>query len=152
MDNPRSFWKIIKRFYPIKSPTNVSGQSFDLDGERTVDAVKVCEGFSNFFANVVINLKRVAFPLRDFIWRSPLGITCKTNSIFKFRPVSSLEVFEILKSIKCAKSTGTDGIPPRLLRDAANAIASPLAHIINLSMELGQIPSEWKSAKIIPIY
>ena len=42
MDNPRSFWKIIKRLYPIKSPTNVSGQSFDLDGERTVDAVKIC--------------------------------------------------------------------------------------------------------------
>ena len=54
--------------------------------------------------------------------------------------------------MKCAKSTGTDGILPRPLRDAANATASPLAHIINLSMELGQIPSEWKSAKIIPIY
>ena len=100
----------------------------------------------------MINLKRVAFPLRDFIWRSPLGITCKTNSLFKFRPVSSLEVFKILKSIKCAKSTGIDGIPPRLLRDARDAIASPLAHIINLSMELGQIPSEWKSTKIVPIY
>ena len=72
MNNPRSFWKIIK------------GQSFDLDGERTVDAVKICEGFSIFFANVVINLKRVAFPLHDFIWRSPLGIRCKTNSLFKF--------------------------------------------------------------------
>ena len=152
MDNPRSFWKIIKRLYPIKSPPNVSGQSFDLDGERTVDAVKICEGFSNFFANVVINLKHVAFPLSDFIWRSPLGITCKTNSLFKFRPVSSLEVFKILKSIKCAKSTGIDGIPPRLLRDAADVIASPLAHIINLSMELGRIPSEWKSVKIVPIY
>ena len=152
MDNPRSFWKIIKRVYPIKSSTNVSGQSFDLDGERTVDAVKICEAFSNFFASVAVNLKRVAFQLRDFTWRSPLGITCKTNSLFKFRPVSSLEVFKILNSTKCAKSTGIDGIPPRLLRDAAIVIASPLAHIINLSMKLGQIPPEWKSAKIIPIY
>ena len=106
----------------------------------------------HFFASVVINLKRAAFPLCDFIWRLPLGITCKTNSLFKFRPVSSLEVFKILKSTKCAKSTGMDGIPLRLLRDAAIAIASPLAHTINLSMELGQIPPEWKSATIILIY
>ena len=92
MDHPRSFWIIKKRLYPIKSPTNASGQSIDLDGERTVDAVKICEAFSNFFASVVINLKRVAFPSLEFIWRSPLGITCKTNSLFKFRPVSNLEV------------------------------------------------------------
>ena len=87
--------------------------------------------------------------LREFIWRSPVGIMCKTNSLFKFRALSSIEAFTILKSTKCAKSTGIDGIPPRLLRDSAIAIASPFAHIINMSMELGrQIPSEWKSAKI----
>ena len=44
------------------------------------------------------------------------------------------------------KSTGCDNLPPRLLKDSASNIASPLTHIINLSMQTGLFPSEWKSA------
>ena len=38
------------------------------------------------------------------------------------------------------------------LKDAAGVIAKPLTFIINLSLETGVVPTEWKMAKVIPIF
>ena len=45
-----------------------------------------------------------------------------------------------------------DGIPSRLLQEAAPEIALPLATIFNYSMQSGVLPDAWKSAKVTPIY
>ena len=36
--------------------------------------------------------------------------------------------------------------------DAATIITEPLAYIINLSLQSGSIPMEWKAAKVIPVF
>ena len=54
--------------------------------------------------------------------------------------------------MKRKKATGFDNLPPGLLKDAAAEIASPLAHIINLSLRSGQVPSQWKIAEVIPLH
>lgn len=54
--------------------------------------------------------------------------------------------------MKSTKSTGHDGIPARFLKDAANELSRTIAYLINSSMFTGKIPSEWKSAKVTPIY
>jgi len=48
--------------------------------------------------------------------------------------------------------TGLDNHPPGLLKDAAGVIAKPLTFIINSSLETGVVPTEWKMAKVIPIF
>ena len=54
--------------------------------------------------------------------------------------------------MKSTKATGLDGIPARLLKDAANEISRPVAYLINLTISTCMIPSEWKAAKVTPIY
>ena len=39
-----------------------------------------------------------------------------------------------------------------MLKDAALVLTKPLTFIINLSLETGVVPSEWKVAKVIPLY
>ena len=39
-----------------------------------------------------------------------------------------------------------------MLKDAAAVIAKPLTHIINLSLKTGTIPTDWKAAKVIPLF
>ena len=39
-----------------------------------------------------------------------------------------------------------------MLKDAATIITKPLAYIINLSLQSGSVPIEWKAAKIIPLF
>ena len=41
----------------------------------------------------------------------------------------------MLKELKPRKATGIDGIPSRLLKDGADALASPLSAIFNLSIQ-----------------
>ena len=48
--------------------------------------------------------------------------------------------------------TGSDGIPTKVLRIAANYVASPIACIINKSFEQGIFPSKFRIAKVIPVF
>ena len=57
-----------------------------------------------------------------------------------------------LKSLKRKKAIGLDQLPSSLLKDSANEIAIPLAHIINLSLNSTSIPTSWKRAKVIPVF
>ena len=39
-----------------------------------------------------------------------------------------------------------------MFKDAATIITKPLAYIINLSLQSGSVPLEWKAAKVIPLF
>ena len=61
------------------------------------------------------------------------------------------KVYDYLRSLNTRKAAGSDELPPRLLRDAAYELASPLTHVISLSLETCTVPSKWKKAKVMPI-
>ena len=63
-----------------------------------------------------------------------------------------MEVERQLRSLKRNKSVGFDSLPSGLIKDARSVIALPLTYLINLSLETGIFPAEWKIAKIIPIH
>ena len=50
------------------------------------------------------------------------------------------------------KSSGVDGIPPKLLNETVEQISIPLAKVFNLSLKEGVVPFEWKEANIIPLF
>ena len=74
------------------------------------------------------------------------------NVKFKFMHISKKEVYVELKNLKRKDAQGLDDCPPGLLKDAASLIAEPLAHVINMSLDEGVIPREWKAAKVAPLH
>ena len=56
-----------------------------------------------------------------------------------------------LRGLKPCKAVGLDNIPARLLVDSADIVAIPLTVIINISLQSGVVPSEWKPARVIPL-
>ena len=50
------------------------------------------------------------------------------------------------------KASGPDGITARLWKDAAPVIAKPITYLVNLTISTGLIPSEWKDARVTPIF
>ena len=150
--NPNKFWKAIKSIYPTKASAGPSKHSFDIQGEKTNDAIKVANGFCTFFTTIVTTLREKAIPLCNFAWRPPRSVRNRTVNKFKFRAVSKLEVKRDLKSIKRTKSTGIDNLPPGLMKYAACNISAPLTYLINLSLQIGTFPADWKLAKIVPIH
>ena len=57
----------------------------------------------------------------------------------------------MLAKINVSKASGPDDIPGWLLRDHALILAHPVCTIFNASIREGFLPSNWKSANVIPI-
>ena len=67
-------------------------------------------------------------------------------------PVDKSFVVKNLKKLKRDKACGHDKFPPGMLKDSASVIAAPLTQIINLSLESGTVPKDWKLAKVTPLF
>ena len=76
---------------------------------------------------------------------------CSAEEAFQFRSVCPHEVEHILKSLDPKKATGYK-IPPRTLRDGADALAYPLSVLINKIIDSGSLQAAWKLAEICPIF
>ena len=50
-----------------------------------------------------------------------------------------------------SKSTGDDGISPKMLKYTSISIAGSLCNLFNLSISTGKFPSAWKVGRITPI-
>ena len=83
----------------------------------------------------------------DSYWS--LGVN--SNS-FCYSEISENNVLSILCKLNSSKATGLDLLSPRFIKDCAKLIASPLTHILNLSLSTGEIPVNHKFAKVMPIY
>lgn len=71
---------------------------------------------------------------------------------FKIPEITEQDVRKIIKTFKSKKSTGPDGISPKILKIALPFIVSPLTHIYNLCIKSNTFPSIIKSAKVIPLH
>ena len=56
-----------------------------------------------------------------------------------------------LKNLDTSKASGPDGIPAHLLKECCDQIARGHCTILNQSLGSAKLPSEWKSADIVPI-
>ena len=65
-------------------------------------------------------------------------------------PTTNSEIVKCIKSLKTF-SCGHDDIPPAVLKNAADEIAVPLTHIVNLTLKTGIFPDALKQAKVIPL-
>ena len=53
--------------------------------------------------------------------------------------------------LKC-KACGPDMIPARILRDMAEEISPILTTLFQRTIDLGELPEDWKSANVSPIF
>ena len=72
-----------------------------------------------------------------------------TSHQLRTEPLTTLHitrdtVYNKLSALHTDKSPGPDGIHPRLLKETAHVIISPLSIIFNKSINEGFVPEEWK--------
>ena len=73
-----------------------------------------------------------------------------TSLHFHFKQVNTRIVLKELRNLKRSKSPDLDDILPSLLKDVTSCLAEPLTYLINMSLRTGQVPNEWKQAKVLP--
>ena len=72
---------------------------------------------------------------------------CLQNKTIKSNLITCC-VYDINFTIKTIKKTNLKGMP----KDVACEIAKPVSYIINLSLRTGQVPTEWKIARVVPVH
>ena len=58
----------------------------------------------------------------------------------------------LLGKLDASKATGPDLVPTRILKEAADQIATFLTFIFNQSLSTGEVPADWKLVNITAIY
>ncbi len=71
---------------------------------------------------------------------------------FSFSQIEQSFVEKQLSTLCAAKATGNDSVDARLLKAAAPIIAPSITHMLNVSINIGCVPEEWKRAKVTPVY
>ena len=61
-------------------------------------------------------------------------------------------LLKLLQKIDANKASGPDGIPAKILKLCAEELAPSLASIFNKSFSSGNLPTDWLSANITPIF
>ena len=157
IDSPKSFWKSVKKSFPINNLATKSN-IFNISGETTTDKNKIATGFCLFFTSLGINLRSKIASLTNKTWQffSASSITTKVNpnmKSFKFKQVTTASVTRLVKLLKHPKHPDQTTYLATVIKDTAEEIAIPLSNLANMSLSrLGLFPTSEKCAKIIPKY
>ena len=108
----------------------------------------IAKAFNNHFTNIGQSLAQ-EIPSSEI---DPLAYVNPVDGVFSFQRINVQKVIKLLKAIDVSKATGLDKIPNRLLKIAADVVAPSLTGIFNQSLVTGIFPSDWKMAKVSPIF
>ena len=61
-------------------------------------------------------------------------------------------VRKLLESLNPYKAAGPDSIKPKILKELSSQIAPILTTIFKVSLDTSQIPQQWKTANVQPVY
>ena len=74
------------------------------------------------------------------------------SSEFNYSPVSTSYICNILDHLNPRKAVGVDGISPRILRLGSPVLAEKVTNLINFCILNRSLPSEWKQARLTPVF
>ena len=134
--NSRPFWRYVKS----KRVDNVGVSSLKEDGVLYDDTQSKVEIFLRQFSSVFTK-EDTTQPLPDI----------KDNS---YPSISNISVDEkgVLKLLQNLNVNKADGIPNKLLKACAEEVAPLLTNIFQLSLDTGELPEDWKTANVIPLF
>ena len=103
---------------------------------------------NDFYTNIAGNL----FTTNSDVFRNYYQSKGSKSNQFHLSPITPDFVFKELCALNPTKSTGLDGIPARFLRDGAIVLKDHLTHIINMSIHYIYVPTDFKFARVKPLY
>ena len=144
----------MKPLLPTSSGKNIQGVIL-VEGSVVVLSVSdpgcVAEVFSDYFANIIQVEHR-----SDTVYTDHPSIKAISNlrfsSEFNYSPVSTSYICNIFDHLNPTKAVGVDGISPRILRLGSLFLAEKVTKLINFYILNRSLPSEWKQARLTPVF
>ena len=152
-DDPRSIWKFFKEFgASSKRGNNDKILGININEEIVTDESVLAETFNDYFVNIASRLKEpITQP--DFTKLSEyVNSKIPENVKFELPDIDENFVFSFMSKLDISKSTGLDGIGPRLLKLSSGIIKKSITFIVKKCLETSTFPLSWKCAKVTPLY
>ena len=147
--NIKETWSVIREIIGTKKQKDQIPDFFKDNGQIINDYLNIANGFNTFFSEIGPKLAS-DIPSTDTSFKSFLS---GRNPIdFEFSRISETDIFKICDLLKPKTSSGPDFISTKLLKQIAPIIITPLHYLINLSLETGYVPREYKIAKVVPVF
>ena len=147
-NNTNSLWKIINDLIGNKK-TAPSTNTLMSEGKEITAPNLIADEFNNYFTNIG---PKLANNINSNIGHFSDYLSEPFNKSLFFTPTNPNEILNIVRSLKSSKSCGYDELNVFTLKQIIHYLASPLAHIFNLSLSSGIFPSAFKIAKVIPVF
>lgn len=134
--NPKKFWREISR--------NRDANHITLHDENhePLSNSQCCSAFNTFFASMFTREDQSTLPNvpdYDYQYMKPIEITAK-----------GIEC--LITKLKLSSSAGADNINSKVLKNTIFITSNILCYIFQQSLESGQIPDDWKVAKVTPLF
>ena len=138
-NNSRRFANYIRS--KTKTRTSI-GPLKTADGVLKTDEAEIAAELNLFFASVFTTEEDNHLP----------EVQKETESSFGSIDITEEKVKEKIQNLKEHSAAGPDGIGPKILKAAMNELVKPLCYIYRKSLNMGQVPADWRHARVTPIY
>ena len=133
-----------------RSNRNSLPQEMDFNGVLLSSAKDKAESFNKYFIGLPMKISadipQVPQSFQDYMKQ------CDDNASMFLKPTSKSEIIDIVSSLKPSKSSGSDDISPRIIKECIHIFIDPLCKIMNMSLSQGVVPDKLKVAKVVPVY
>ena len=139
--NSKKFWSWVNASKGYREPI----PTLSFEGSIISDDVTKATCFNNYFSSVFTNKDKTSLPSLQstLVWGLDLITT------INFAPH---DVLDVLITLNESKACGPDVIRARLLKEGAESICTSLAHLFQMSLDSGTLPSDWTSANVVPVF
>ncbi len=138
-ENPKRFWKYVKS----KMKSNEAIAELDTAHGKAITDQEKADELGRFFQTVFTNEDLTQVPHVD---------EKDVNTPLEDVSFTKEEITELLKEMNVNKSVGPDLIHPRVLMESAEQLTTPLYIIFRKSLDIGELPADWKEANITAIF
>jgi hypothetical protein len=138
--DPARFWNFVNR----KRKLNQQPQCMFYDGKPHYGGASIADAFAVYFSSV-FSLPSVGTP--DDSAHESVSSSHRVD----IPGIDCLDVMGGIKALKPKYSSGPDGVPPYILKQAGPTLISVLTHIFDLIARSRKFPEVWKTTRITPI-
>jgi endonuclease/exonuclease/phosphatase family metal-dependent hydrolase len=107
---------------------------------------EMAQGFADFFKQKVEKITN-GTAINPNVYNGAERPATDTENFFTEEKVSA-----VMRDLKDKSSYGPDNIPVKVLRDAHKILAKPYHRLLNKIYHQNEIPEQWKTSRILPLY
>ena len=138
-NNPKRFWSYFKHVTKSRCIPNRLKHGQLISEEPREKAIM----FNDYFCSVFCDSSSLPTP--------NISMSPGVNHV----PLPSFtpdQVLNVLSNLDVNKATAPNDISPFILKSCRSVLAESLSSIFNFSLNIGQVPSEWKKAYVAPVF